>query len=1327
MPISVLCPNGHKLSAKEKLAGKKIKCPKCGAVVRIPEPEPHEPEPVIAETEPETEEDRDEHSGSTAEDPYGFGEEFGDSDSWAADEEEMGDPYSNKPKTPKRAAPARDRTDKPAKGKKPDAKSNKKLMLAVAGGGSLLGLPLVGFLGWIIFGGSDEVAAPNEPAPVADVREPAVPEVIAQIPPPDEPSPAAPMGTPPAAVAEPTVPKIETVPFSLTRIQSHPSIDAFELPGTTWSSAYDEVSGRLAVTNDDAGILFYNLDEILKGNLAPVASIRSNGLPTAVCLKPLKDRRVFVFGGHGGPDLVLMDTETLQTTGPPIVLSGLKYVDFLDGSPSPQDPFVYYSTENTPTPNPGNANNNDTVDRLGRINLATGKQDELTQQQVMDLRVSPFSNLLYTRNSSGTGVIGSWDEIISAGVAAHRSTPDLPRNPALTPVGFLGDTVADRYAAYTPTMKAATARMDYMPRAAFRNRPVLVGLGKGELVFGSTNDYRPLASTPLPPNWFDTDRWTPPNDFRLRQNMAPDVRTAYIDFQTDDTRETAIITFSDHLVIAPLSRAEIPAEPSLIPMNTFPKTFAAGARLELELQLQKPVNGVVFEYIPNTDWLPDEKTPLLGLLPPGQASPRPLELNSGVSREQSFVILKSYKPLAAFKMPFKLRIGNEVMEAMKYDRVKLVVNRTSPVQHGGSERIAVVDDDGTMLTRSEAPSKPQGKRLALAASINKEQEIIFVGDLRPFSGRRLPATILIGDEKMTLVSVDDFKTALMVKRTDGVPHCVASEAWLLDDEKDVSAEAGPNLPVVEGTRFQWTPNGEQLGKQRIRMRARSGRYVHDWLWEIEIELPIAELPFQVAGIEPQRGTDLAVIWGQSQPLTATPSTVAKKETEPNTFFLATYDLKGQVVRRQVELPKPILKAIVDKSGVYAVLDARDTIPKADPLEEAARRRTNSQPLSTQLLKLDLKSLKTDKEVTLPAHADSLSVIADKYLTVSAGTEILRFNLPDMSPITPPIQGVQHSIVGRVGNRWIWDGVIWDKQMTKPELLLFPFDFASDSRSRSPAAMVAAEGGTIYMMTEGPFACTWFPINLRPTGQRLLQDFPGGLSYRDGTVTAHSWAAPSQPRVNGLEETSIQLVDRETLAVKSGNSLAIGKSSAYLSEADGRIHAALGGKLYTLPLDQLVRDDGGFRFVEQQDQFVLESGQSTTVHYSAPDAVKYHFQLWFQKPEFPDDEPSFKAESDDGTFQLPMDESERYASFALLNISGISTASSGRERQAFIDKYLARIEPHYEALTGKKPWGVPFPVYISVIAEHSDGQQKAGLAHSYLIEVPLSQVQELASR
>lgn len=58
MPITILCPNGHKLTCPDSLAGKAGKCPHCGQKFRIPEPgAPAAPAaapgmPVISTTKP---------------------------------------------------------------------------------------------------------------------------------------------------------------------------------------------------------------------------------------------------------------------------------------------------------------------------------------------------------------------------------------------------------------------------------------------------------------------------------------------------------------------------------------------------------------------------------------------------------------------------------------------------------------------------------------------------------------------------------------------------------------------------------------------------------------------------------------------------------------------------------------------------------------------------------------------------------------------------------------------------------------------------------------------------------------------------------------------------------------------------------------------------------------------------------------------------------------------------------------------------------------------------------------------------------------------------
>lgn len=52
MPISVVCPNNHKLNVPESVAGKKVKCPKCSGVFVVPLQTPSVPNSVAAEPDP---------------------------------------------------------------------------------------------------------------------------------------------------------------------------------------------------------------------------------------------------------------------------------------------------------------------------------------------------------------------------------------------------------------------------------------------------------------------------------------------------------------------------------------------------------------------------------------------------------------------------------------------------------------------------------------------------------------------------------------------------------------------------------------------------------------------------------------------------------------------------------------------------------------------------------------------------------------------------------------------------------------------------------------------------------------------------------------------------------------------------------------------------------------------------------------------------------------------------------------------------------------------------------------------------------------------------
>jgi hypothetical protein len=1346
MPISVVCPQGHKLKAKEALAGKRVKCPQCRSWVEIPALDVSAADASVDRVEPGSMDTVNDKSGLFAavnagpeaylpvEDQLPTLEDLGSSVDDQLPALDEFDPLDENQSTPLddldpladiaaveaavQPAPSTGSGGTTAKPSEALAGLSKTTVLAFAGAGAAFGLLCVAVFGWWLFGGQDP------PTPVAVDREvaaaPAAPAARAE-PAPETSTPReeTPPTEPVVSEPAPTEPEPESKipasdPFGLAPIELDERLDGFRLPGTTWAAAYDEVTGRLAVTNDDQGILIYNIDQLAEGDRAPEAVLPTDGLPTAVCLKPLSDRRVFVVAGQDQAAVRLIDADSLQPLAD-IPLANLKYVDFLTGSTNPQDPFVYYTTQRYQRVEPGSGEQdfNDTADRLGCINLVTREQTEHSHERFSDVAVSGDGQRLYARPAStADGVCGSWDALVSLqGHGPRAGVGRWSRNYTPAPVCPLGNVVAVHVNIHTPSMQLLVARTRFSPGARFRSRPVLVGLGPSGIVFGSANDYRELASVPLPADWLRTDRKADPDDFRLRPDLSPTIRSAFQDVAVDDARGAALVIFGDHLVIASLDRAQVPAEPPLFVRTSLPEKVTLGEPLEVDIELVSGAEQATIEYVPNTDWLPDEQQPVLGLLPPGQVSPRPLELRVGLGADDPHVMLKDFSPLRDRQLPFKLRVGNEVMLVTEFAFPKLMVQRTHPVLHGFSERIAVVDDAGNDLTAPAEPAAPPGKPLPLAAAISEQQSVVILRDLDAVAGLPLPLEIQIGEEKMLVTAVDDFRSMLTVQRTEPASHSVTSEAFLLSkteiDAGDTGAESRPNLPTVSGRTFRWTPGFDQLGTHNIRMRARLGDLTHEWFWTVTVERSASELPFQVVGIEPIAGPNYAVVWGQAALPAGSTGSRAGSSQEAGPYFVGIYSTATQQLTRHAEVPAPVLAAALHETGVYAVVG-----PK-------------------RLVRLDVRTLQVVNEVELDTDCNRLQIIAGRFLAAfePSGRGSVRFAIPDLTPVEPGPIEYGHPVEGRLRDGWVWEGIVWDDQLKQPQLMLFPVPFESPRRlqGRSEPQVIAALGGVILLRTQGCYACTWCPLNQPLGGHYRVTSVPAALSVTNGQLEFYSWAAPSRPRVgrDPVPTSSLKLVEMSRSAV-AGRPRPV-PPPAYVSEANGQVHVALLGRVYTVPLDRLAQEEDSFRFVERQDRFVLEAGRPAKLSYAAPGAARYHLQLWRQRPSFHDEAPTVAAESTDGTFELSLDEVDYYALSALEMAGADASRQTPQEVMRQIQEYLDGIEPAYRRLTGTKPRGVPVPIYISVVADHQDGQQKAGLAHSYLVEVPLRTLQQYASR
>jgi hypothetical protein len=137
--------------------------------------------------------------------------------------------------------------------------------------------------------------------------------------------------------------------------------------------------------------------------------------------------------------------------------------------------------------------------------------------------------------------------------------------------------------------------------------------------------------------------------------------------------------------------------------------------------------------------------------------------------------------------------------------------------------------------------------------------------------------------------------------------------------------------------------------------------------------------------------------------------------------------------------------------------------------------------------------------------------------------------------------------------------------------------------------------------------------------------------------------------------------------------------------------------------------------------VLGLDEPTVVQYHAPGAACYQLRIHaLEFPKFVDDAPMFAAESSDGAFSIELRQDPLVGAATQL-VASVATipGESAAERVA---RYVEAVTPAFEALTGRKPNGVPCPVYVTVIAESDDGAKKAGLVHSYLVEIPAATVE-----
>lgn len=476
---------------------------------------------------------------------------------------------------------------------------------AAAGSGLFVGLLLVGCVGWMVLSGQrvEEVAI-ADPASQEAEHAPVVTHPTEEQRP-TEPRPAEP-AIPAASEVERANPKAETPglefvslkpsesPLGFVKTESDERLEVFKLPGKTWAADYDRESGRLAVTNDDVGILVYDIDETAKGRPGPVGALPTEGLPTAVCFKRTSQRRFLVTAGNKRPKAELFDADSLEKTGE-VQAPDAKFLDYLGGNPSPDDPYVYYSTSR----NDQDVSRQFKAEQLGRININSMEAETINvvagqpgRQSAVEATAILFSDqgeMLYLRDSHG-GTKCVTIEGSSEGTDAPVIWGGGPASPTCA-VGANDQLVAAGRFVLGRYFCVSLGRAEFDVEAFFPSRPLMVGFTANSLAFGSTNDFKTVARVPLPSLCIKSKGADRP--FRMLPRERPEFEATFLRVFVDEGRDLVIGVLPEHLLAAPLSRLNLPVQKSITVIKRLPMKVYVNAEVTLELETE--AEDVTFE------------------------------------------------------------------------------------------------------------------------------------------------------------------------------------------------------------------------------------------------------------------------------------------------------------------------------------------------------------------------------------------------------------------------------------------------------------------------------------------------------------------------------------------------------------------------------------------------------------------------------------------------------------------------------------------------------------------------------------------------------------
>ncbi|TWU19175.1 hypothetical protein [Allorhodopirellula heiligendammensis] len=1103
------------------------------------------------------------------------------------------------------------------------------------------------------------------------------------------------------------------------------------LPTKTWSIAYDEPSGRIALTLDRADgksgvVAVYDIDNLLSGPADPIAIFATPGLPTAVTIKPWKDTRLYAVACNQSANVWLYDVETLQSigelsTGDPQSIN----IQDIGSSRDSNDPFLYFAAIQS-FERHGTTYKNNVV---GRFDLSTMKLDSKTEplpsgrtadEPDSRLEVSADGSTLFGINSSyryeklpGDGTLGRLTHI-------HEIDRYDGSRLASGPLGI--QTLASHNLCSRDLFVTDNTGVRLLDSG--KENAILLGVEKsnakqaidpdGWIKIISANNYKVHATKGF-------------KDGIAKRSVSNESRAHYhpnLWGFLDETRGLAIMATNSSIFVWSDLLDGVPQEPWLTVTSDIPAAVSIGEEISIPLKTPSEAD-VTYELIDQSPYFVEEKN----------------ETDSHI--QVSYRDSLTFGPFPTYSIPSDITLRNDF---------EIIVLLQTPDgkwtrQYTTSELTFRDFNDDGKIDRTDDENNPDRKMVAIeTVTANNDMSLTFepLSDaIRPSLeprtdglGRvyqyartrpvRAAVCIVQGDDPKEVIAITKVATLnILVTDTIAVmrgglntapraavpkPKPPLQNRLPRDDFREQAkfVSTQDSSIAIVGDSLTWTPSAKQIGKLSLGIRARSGELVKDTYFGVNVKLggshDPAALPFYVNGISFQRDSDLAVIWGNDSDMEVSWQHQRKMSAPPPgiKYMVGVYDWRRGEVLRHDEAPGEIEFAAISPSGICATL-----------------------PNPPRLIRFDHRTLKPIKQVPLQGQATRVVVVADKYVAASSSTTGERFELPSLKPIQPGVPTTSTLLAEEFGDGWMWEGVHWDKAMREPRLLALPIAFGVGP-DRNVLGHVKGFEKAARLEPSGPVLLTLHDSRANVTGHQLPM-YPCRLHVqREGAEVVGEVAFDHENKIRKILRPALQAPDPE---VRGGGPLAVSHGPEFSATIiDGRVRF-IPYSLWELP-------EIGFNFQPVQSTFLLNAARPTEVQYAAPDAVKYRLRLMSgyttKRGDFSTEDNNakvlFEGESTDGSFQIAFESIQALVE-AAQKIAGINdqsyrshTLSPEQLKKLNSDAlaaYRSQVTDAYRSLAGRAPRNIPVPVYAYVTAENATGE-KAALFHAYLVDVDVHQ-------